>query len=117
VISYPIYKLVHIVAVLILTASLAVFFYGQASKPLKAISGIASLLILAGGMGLLARLGFKHDEDFPYWVWAKMGIWLVVVVLGPVLAKRIPSHLKVPAFWSLMALVFVAVFLAINKPF
>ncbi|ATH08391.1 hypothetical protein BIY24_10655 [Halobacteriovorax marinus] len=116
-ISYEVYKVIHLLCILLTVAGLAVGYYSTQPKHIKIISGITSLLILVSGMGLLARLGVSHGEGFPGWVMVKMMIWLIIAVAGPVLAKRLSSSLKPKAFWGLILLFFIAIYFAVNKSF
>lgn len=74
----------------------------------KIISGIATLMILVSGMGLIARLGFNHGEPWPLWAILKVVIWLVLSASLPIISKRFPK-LKPMAYWlMLVGLVFAA---------
>jgi len=115
--TYEAYKFLHIVFIIIVAAGLGVAYHGSQPKHLKILTGISSLLILVTGMGLLARIGVEHGAGFPGWVMVKMVLWLIVAVSGPLLAKRLPSSVKPKAFWGLATILFVAVYMAINKPF
>lgn len=115
--SYEAYKVIHLVAILVMVAGLAIGYYSTQPKHIKIISGISSLLVLVGGMGLLARLGNSHGEGFPGWVSAKLVIWLFMATMGPVLAKRMSPVVKPKIFWGFIFLLFVAIYLAVNKPF
>ncbi len=79
------------------------------------IHGLGSLLILVGGFGMLARLGFLHGANFPGWLWVKIIIWIILsgVVLLP---YRRPALAK-PFLWLLPLLAGVAVYMALYKPF
>ena len=73
--------------------------------------GIALLIILISGFGLIAKLGY----GFPGWVWAKVVIWLLVGGLIA-LIRRMPQHATV--FWfAIPVLGGVAAYLALYKPF
>ncbi len=114
--SYQVYKLVHLASIFMFLSTMgASFFLNEKGKLIKILSGISSFLILVGGMGLLARLGVSHGEPFPFWVISKIGIWLGLAILAPVLAKRLKSmrHLAFLGLWLLAA---VAAYFAIYKP-
>lgn len=114
--SYQVYKLVHLASVFFFLGSLgASFFIKEQAKLIKILTGITSFLILVGGMGLLARLGFSHGEPFPFWVLLKMGLWLSLAMLGPVLAKRLKS-MKALALIGFLSLAGLAAYAAIYKP-
>ena len=79
-----------------------------------AMHGIGALLILVGGFGMLARMGFMHGAAFPGWIIAKIVIW---ILLGTaiVLPYRVPSLAK-PMFVLLPFLAGAAVYFALYKP-
>ncbi len=73
--------------------------------------GVAMLLVLVSGFGMLAKL----DLGFPPWVWLKIAIWLVIGASIAVI-RRLPAHAAV--FWfAIPILGVVAAGLAIFKPF
>ncbi|OUR99861.1 hypothetical protein A9Q84_02200 [Halobacteriovorax marinus] len=115
--SYEFYKFLHIAFIIIVAAGLGVAYHSTQPKYFKILTGISSLLILVTGMGLLARIGVSHGDGFPGWVIVKMCLWLVLAVAGPVLAKRLPDSIKPKAFWGIATVLFVAVYMAVNKPF
>ena len=113
--SYEVYKVLHVLCVVLFMGAIgAQFFSNSAPKSVKIISGITSFLILVGGMGLLARLGVSHGGGWPIWVKVKLGLWLVVVIAAPVLAKRLTSH-RQKAYYGISFLVFIAIYMAVNK--
>jgi len=86
--------------------------YGDASKKsFKMLSGVASLLILVSGMGLLARLGMPHGEPWPMWIHIKLGVWGAITILTPIILKRFPSFKKTwyPITFLLLIIVLYAV--------
>ncbi len=114
--SYETYKLIHVSLVLFFLASLAISFFGPARSRLhKILSGLSSLLIFVAGMGLMARLNIGHGGPWPVWVVAKMGLWLVLAVAGPILAKRVRAK-KGIIFYALFSLFVLATYFAVNKP-
>ena len=84
-------------------------------KLVATIHGIGTLLILVGGFGMLARMGFLHGANFPGWLWVKIIIWLI---LGGItmLPYRRPALAR-PALILLPLLAGVAVYMALYKPF
>jgi hypothetical protein len=97
-ISYPVYKWLHLVAILALFVSLggtavhrSLIAQGSGLNPpgkddpwrrrLAILHGTSLLAILVAGFGLLARVGILWP--WPHWVMAKLGIW---VVLGGLIA-------------------------------
>ncbi len=85
-ISYAVYKIIHLVGVLMVFLALggvATHAINGGDKshswriPLAITHGLGLLISLVGGFGLLARLGIIHG-GLPGWALAKLGIWLVL---------------------------------------
>ncbi len=121
-ISYSIYKIVHLLGVMMVFLSLggvimhAINGGGREHswrKPVSITHGIGLFLALLGGFGLLARLGVVHGA-LPGWVIAKLAIWLVFAILiGVVIRKN--SWAK-PIWIISLLLGGVAAYLAGSKP-
>ena len=85
--------------------------------------GIGALLILVGGFGMLARIGMKHGEGFPGWLWVKIVVWLfltAVVRLFLTAVVMLPyrrTALARPAMLVLPLAAGLAVYMALYKPF
>ncbi len=118
--SFSTYKLLHMMALMMLFLALgAGFFLGknpEAKKhplfvPTMASHGVALLILLVSGFGMLARLGILGD--LPSWVWLKGVVWILFGGLL-VLIRRLPNQGRI--LW-LLALVLgcVAAFLGHNK--
>ena len=122
-ISYSVYKVVHLLGVLMVFLALGgvtmhVINGGGKDhswrKPVAITHGIGLLLALVGGFGLLARLGVMHGT-LPGWVIAKLGIWLVFAVLVGVVVRK-KSWAK-PLWLITLLLGGLAAYLAGSKPF
>ena len=125
-ISYGVYRLVHFLGIfLLLTALGGAAMRGMLSggapssegdrKPLRrlvaATHGIAMLLILVGGFGMLARL----DVGFPGWVVGKIVVWMALgAMLG--LTARLAGRARM-LWFEIPVLAFVAAWIAYTKPF
>ncbi|EQC44505.1 hypothetical protein M899_2381 [Bacteriovorax sp. BSW11_IV] len=117
--KYVLYRVMHFVAIFFFLSGIGVSFFGGEKTPkiTKIITGIASLLILVGGMGLIVyALGIKHADKWPGFLHAKVTIWAIVTVLGPVLAKRL-TKFRLAAFYGIVILASCAGYLAAAKPF
>ena len=75
------------------------------------VFGLGMLLALAGGFGQAARLGLTSTGVFPGWLWAKVGIWVIVAILS-ILPYRVPALAK-PVYLFVPLLSGLAAYLAI----
>lgn len=119
------YEILHIIGIAMLFVAIGGVATHAANGGSKATSqtrplmgslhGLGALLILVGGFGMLARMGFKHGTNFPGWLWVKLIIWVVLsaIVLLP---YRRPALAK-PFLLVLPLLAGVAVYMALYKPF
>jgi hypothetical protein len=121
-ITYSVYKLVHILGILVLFLALGGLTlhaaHGDAGvrrgrKLGMATHGIGLFVILLGGFGMLARLGIT--TGLPGWIWGKLAVWVLLAGLVmlpyrfPVLAR--PLWLIVPVLGT------AAAYMALYKPF
>lgn len=74
-------------------------------------AGIGLLLVLLGGFGLIAKLGY----GFPLWIWIKMAIWVVLGGLIAVVTRK-PELGKI-LWWVVILLGVLAATVANFKPF
>ncbi len=73
-----IYKIIHLASVVILFVVLGAGVYTSSNKSNKlagALHGIALVLILISGFGLLAKI---WDNSWHWWVIAKLVIWFLL---------------------------------------
>jgi uncharacterized membrane protein SirB2 len=115
VISYEIYKFIHLLSLFFLFTGLSVaFFSANQIKFFKIMNGVSSLLVMVSGMGLMARLGIKHGEPWPQWIFIKFGVWFILAVGGAIVAKRFPK-VGPKAYVLMMILLSLAVYAVIMK--
>lgn len=114
-ISYQIYKIIHVVSIVIYFAAFAVTVAKVENlKAQKILKGVFGLLIFVSGMGLIARLGLPHNAPWPMWIKIKLGIWSVVVIGAPIVIKRF-SGAKRGFYIFCIVLLVVASYLANYK--
>ncbi len=105
--SPTVYYIVHVFSVLVLTGFTFYAFAAPAEtrKKVMMITGVASLLALVGGFGLLAKL---HNNQFAPWVIVKIVCWLGLSGLAGIgYRKRDKAGLFMAV---VLALVFVALY-------
>lgn len=117
-ISYETYKILHIFTLLMTISAIGgVIAEGRwiPNKSFKITIGVLSFLIFVAGMGLIARLGIKHGEAFPVWIFVKIIMWVIfniaLVGLFKVQHKKAKILCAVVSFLS----IFIAVYAAITK--
>jgi hypothetical protein len=116
---FVIYKLLHVVGLMLLFLGLGGMLFGaraeqdRAPAGTAALHGVGLLVMLVGGFGMMARLGIHWP--WPGWLVAKLGVWLVIGAL-PVLVQRrlLPRG---PAWLVAAGLGALAAWLALSKPF
>ena len=122
-ISYSVYKVLHLTGVLMVFLSLggvamnAINTSGASiawKKPAAITHGIGLLISLVGGFGLLARLGIMHG-GLPGWALAKLCIWILFAGMIGVLLKK--PNLAKPIWFVMIVGGSLAAYLAGYKPF
>jgi hypothetical protein len=122
-ISYSVYKLLHILGILVLFLALGGLTLHAANGGVKdtnhrrklvmATHGIGLFVILLGGFGMLARLGI--NTGFPGWIWGKLAVWVVLGALV-MLPYRFPALAR--PLWLIVPLLgTAAAYMALYKPF
>ncbi|PJZ70673.1 hypothetical protein CH373_06995 [Leptospira perolatii] len=121
-ISYTIYKLLHVLGILMLFLAFGAIALHtmnggtRQNAPRKLIAlthGIGLFCILLGGFGMLARLGIHWP--WPGWIIAKIAVWLVFG-LSLTLFYRKPEFSKI-LWFVLPALGTLVAYFAMYKPF
>jgi uncharacterized membrane protein len=122
--SHAFYNVVHIVGIILVMSALgatAIHAVNGGSRQtnrarglVAALHGVGVLLILIGGFGMLARLGFRHGANFPGWLWVKLAVWVTIAALLAVPYRK-PSLAK-PVYLALPLLGGLAAYMAIYKP-
>ncbi|MCB0413401.1 MAG: hypothetical protein KDD50_03650 [Bdellovibrionales bacterium] len=119
-ISYEVYKFIHVLSVFLIIFSLGGLIIHvvnggdkihPARKILASIHGTGALFALIAGFGLLARLGRSVVEP---WVLAKVTIWIIFSMYSLILFKT-KKQAKVHVI-IVVALSCVAIFMAQQKP-
>lgn len=112
------YRVLHYASIFFFLSGMGIsFFTDNKNLPNKIISGIASVLILVAGMGLIAKaLELPHGGKWPGWIHAKITIWAILSIAGPILAKRL-GKARAAVFYGILLLATAAAYLAVNKPF
>lgn len=117
--TYTFYKTFHLLFILILFTSIG--FVSLRSELMqkkagKLLLGLIFFMILVGGMGLLARIGFKHNEPFPLWVKLKFSGWFVLAGLMALLFKLQSRESRWLTVGVILAVAWFVVWVAIYKP-
>lgn len=113
--SYEFYKLLHLVCLVLVVSCLGISYFCKPPLKWARLLGMtASFLLMVAGMGLLVKA--YGGQPWPLWVQVKLGIWLVLAVAGPMMAKRLTKN-RGYAYSFLMCLFVGAIYLAVFRPF
>ena len=118
-ISYETYKSLHIFFILTFFSSIGFVSYNSplmGKKLGKWLIGLVSFLIMVAGMGLIARLGFKHGQPFPLWIKLKIANWVGINIFVIALFKIKIIEYKTIITATILVLAWIGIWLAINKP-
>jgi hypothetical protein len=120
---YEVYKVLHLLGVILMFTMLggiALHVVNGGTRESNtgrrltgALHGVALFVILLGGFGMLMRHELAKD-GLPGWVWAKLGIWVLLGALGSVAYRR-PAMAR-PLLIGLPLIGALAAWLAIFKP-
>jgi uncharacterized membrane protein SirB2 len=111
----PYYHLLHVFALLVLTAQTFMAFGNPDPANRRrtlVITGIASLLILASGFGMLHLLAIPFSTG---WVLVKFFCWLGLTALAGIAYRR--AHLRELLSFVALVLLLVALVMVYLKPF
>jgi Protein of unknown function (DUF1516). len=112
--SPTVYYIIHVVSLLVLTGYTFYAFAAPADtrKKVMMVTGIASLLAVISGFGLISKV---YANNFQGWMIVKMVCWLGLSALAGVGYRR---RQKAKLFAAVaLALAFVAVCMVYIKPF
>jgi hypothetical protein len=120
-ISYGLYKVIHILGLILLFSGLGGILLAYATGTPKGSAklagflahGLGLLFLIVSGFGMAARLGY--GGNLPMWIYAKLGVWLIMGLAISV-AKR-KAKMAVPLILIFAAWGTVAAWLALYKPF
>ena len=108
------YHFVHVFAVLVLTGYTFFALAGPAAATRKRVliaTGIASLLVLVSGIGLMHKLAYQWQG----WVIVKIVIWLAISAFAGIAYRRPGARGVLGALTVFLS--GLAVYLAFYKPF
>jgi len=115
--SVNVYKILHLAGVIFLFFALgamvlrAMAGQSEAGRKLAGLTqGIALIVILVSGFGLLA----KYQLGFPPWVWVKLLIWIALG--GSAVLVRKLADKSALWWWVLPLLGVLAAYLGVMKP-
>ena len=122
--SYEAYKVLHLLAVLVMFTVLGAAAVhainggtresNAARRLMAALHGLAALVIIVSGFGLVSRLDLMTG-GIPPWVWGKLGLWLLAGILLA-LPGRKPGLARLILCCGLPLIALTAAFLAVYKP-
>jgi hypothetical protein len=126
VFSREFYEIIHIIGIALTMAALGGIALHAAEggtkkgprsrRAIMAAHGIGMFLILLGGFGMLARIGFTGGLGaFPGWLWGKLAVWFVIGGLSGAPYRK--PEFAVPVLVLTPLLAGLAAYFALYKPF
>jgi uncharacterized membrane protein SirB2 len=109
------YYILHVFSLIVLTAHTFMALANPAPENRKRtmmITGIATLLMLISGFGLLAKV---HGNQFHGWVIVKMVCWLFLSALAGLAYRK--AHMRGLLSFIALTLILVALVMVYLKPF
>jgi uncharacterized membrane protein YoaK (UPF0700 family) len=115
-IAYEVYKVLHLTTLFLFVSAIGFVLNQQVKDKFnKTIIIVISFLVFVAGMGLIARLGFKHTEPFPVWIYIKISCWLLLNTML-IFREKIPNFVQKYLYIFCMSFIALAVWAAIYKP-
>ena len=108
------YHILHLFSLFVLTAHTFMAFANpqpENKKKTLIITGIAGLLVLISGFGLLAKL---YPGTFPGWVIVKFVAWLGLVAFSGVVFRR--PHLRDKLSLAALTAILISIVMVYLKP-
>lgn len=112
--SSEFYHVVHLMSLLVLTGFTFFAFAGPPESTKKRVmmcTGIASLLMLVSGVGLMHKLALAWHG----WIFVKIVCWLAISAFAGIAYRRPGARGLLSALTILLA--GVAIYMVYNKPF
>ena len=112
--SLNLYHFIHVFAVLVLTGYTFFALAGPAAATRKRVliaTGVASLLILVTGVGLMHKLGL----EWRIWVIVKIVVWLAISAFAGIAYRRPGARGVLGALTVFLSA--LAVYMVFYKPF
>lgn len=113
--NYHDLKVLHIFTVSVFFISMSVSMYNPEKLLHKILTGMGSFVVLVTGIILLERFGISYKGPYPTWVIIKVGIWLAVSIITPIVVKKFSKFSKL-LFWPWLFALFLEIAMAVYKP-
>ena len=113
--NLQLYHILHVFALIVLTAQTYMAFANPAPENRKRtmmITGIATLLLVVSGAGMVAKMGFSWGSG---WIIVKLLCWLGFTALAGLAYRR--PHLRGRLSFIGLVVVLIALVMVYTKPF